>query len=57
MSDKSTWMVMDGIDIPGMKFVKTKTDDGGEVTLVNNAPNVRVFGGKAYLVPNDAVLD
>ena len=57
LSDKSTWMVMDGIDIPGMKFVKTKTDDGGEVTLVNNAPNVRVFGGKAYLVPNDAVLD
>jgi hypothetical protein len=50
-------MVMDGIDIPGMKFVKTKTDGGDEVTLVNNAPNVRVFGGKAYLVPNDAVLD
>lgn len=57
LSDKSTWMILDGVDIPGMRFVNTKTTNGDEVTLVDNAPSVKIFGGKAYLVPNDAVLD
>ena len=57
LSDKSTWMIMDGVDIPGMKFIKAKDDNGNTITSVTNDPSVRVIGGKAYLVPNDAVLD
>lgn len=57
LSDKGTWMIMDGVHIPGMTFINTEDDSGNEQTIVNNAPTVKVFGGKAYLVPNDAVLD
>jgi len=50
-------MLMDGVPIPGMTFIESENDSGDKQTIVNNAPTVKVFGGKAYLVPNDRVLD
>jgi hypothetical protein len=50
LADKSTWVILSGVNIPGMKFTKLKVD-GKEQTIVSNAPTVRFFNKTAYIVP------
>lgn len=61
LADKGTWMVLSGVEVPGIQFKKvtTKDKDGkeSEVTTVENAPTVRWFNGEPYLVPSDGVLN
>lgn len=60
LADKGTYMVMNGIPIPGIQFRTINTDSNGfeqEIFTVQNAPMLKAFGGKAYLIPNNSVLD
>lgn len=57
LADKSTWMLMNGVPIPGMRFIDTKDSNGNPTTMVQGAPQVRIIAGKPYLIPNDRVLD
>jgi len=50
-------MLMNGIPIPGMRFVDSTNKDGELVTTVTDGPTVRIINGEAYLIPNDKVLD
>lgn len=57
LADKGTWMLMNGIPIPGMRFVDSTDKDGELITTVTDGPTVRIINGEAYLIPNDKVLD
>ena len=61
LADKGTWMLMDGIKIPGINFIQLakNEDDSNSVDqmVVDNAPTIRIIEGKPYLIPNDAVVD
>jgi hypothetical protein len=51
LADKSTWMIISGVDIPGIQFTKTKID-GKDVTRVTGVPTVRFFNRMPYIVPS-----
>ena len=58
LADKGTWMLINGVPIPGMKFITRKDEDTDQqVSVIMDAPTVKVYEGKPYLIPNDAVLD
>ena len=61
LADKGTWMLMDGINIPGMKFIqlaKNEDDQNSvEKMVVEGAPTIRIIEGKPYLIPSDLVVD
>ena len=57
LADKSTWMLMNGVPIPGMRFIDTRDNNENSTTIVQDAPTVRIIAGKPYLIPNDRVLD
>lgn len=50
LADKGTWIILSGVNIPGMKFTKLKVD-GKEQTIVSNTPTVKFFNKMAYIVP------
>jgi hypothetical protein len=64
LADKGTWMVVSGVDIPGMKFsrVSKKEKINGietkvEKTVVKDAPSVRFYNKMPYIVPSRTQLD
>jgi len=57
LADKGTWMIINGVPIPGMRFIDTVDKNGETHTVVTDAPTVRIIGGKPYLMPSDRVLD
>ena len=57
LADKGTWMVMKGVDIPGMTFIDSEDESHNEVVIVKDAPSVQFVNGEAYLVPNSRVIN
>lgn len=61
LADKGTWMILSGVDIPGMRFKKVSVKDQDEVehetTTVKNVPTIRWFDGEPYVVPSDGVIN
>jgi hypothetical protein len=57
LADKGTWMIIDGVQIPGMTFTTTKDEHGKDVTIVNNAPKIEFINRKPYIIPSDAILN
>lgn len=61
LADKGTWMLMDGVNIPGMRFIQLAKDEDDinstEKMIVDGAPTIRIIDGKPYLIPNDATVD
>ena len=70
LADKGTWMLMDGIDIPGMKFIQLSKDEDKQDEssleednksvdrmIVKGAPTIRIIEGKPYLIPDSTVVD
>lgn len=59
LADKGTWMVLDNVPIPGIKFIQLANDENGELQqmIVDKAPRVRIIDGKPYLIPDDSVID
>lgn len=56
LADKGTWMCLSGIPIPGMTFGTTIEDDQ-TITTVSNIPTFIFKNGKAFIRPNNQVLD
>jgi hypothetical protein len=50
LADKSTYLILSGIKLPGMKFSQ-------DWTSVTNVPTIMEINGRHYLRPSDAVLD
>jgi len=61
LADKGTWMILSGVEVPGMQFKKvTIKDQNGaehETTTVQNAPTIQWFNGEPYIIPSDVVLN
>jgi hypothetical protein len=61
LADKGTWMLMDGVPVPGMEFIQQAAreddPDSTDRMVVQDAPKIRTINGKLYLIPNDTVID
>lgn len=57
LADKGTWMCLSGIPIPGMQFVETRDKNGNVKIVPKNIPTIIFKNGKAFIRPNNAVLD
>lgn len=57
LADKTTYVVITGLDIPGMQFINvTDPDTKQEVLTVTGVPTIRFFKGQPYIVPQRSVL-
>jgi len=51
LADKGTWVFIDGVEIPGMRF-----NGRGDVQTVDNVPTIQRLFGKPVIVPSEIVL-
>ena len=56
LSDKSTYVVMSGLTLPGMQISNTTDQSGNKVCNVSNYGSVMWINKKAYIRPSDDVL-
>ena len=52
LADKSTWTIIEGLNIPGMTF-----DNSGSNVKVSGAPTIQIINKTPIIRPSDAVLD
>lgn len=57
LADKGTWMCIDGVKIPGMKFTEQVDEYGNKRCAAINVPKVQWIGNDAYIRPSDDVLN
>ena len=61
LADKGTWMILSGVNIPGITYTKItqKLDDTNSIenTIVNNAPTIKYINGEFYIIPSNVVID
>ena len=57
LADKGTWMCIDGVKIPGMKFTEQVDEYGNKRCAAINVPKVQWIGNNAYIRPSDDVLN
>lgn len=57
LADKGTWMCIDGVKIPGMKFTEQVDEHGNKRCAAINVPKVQWIGDDAYIRPSDDVLN
>lgn len=57
LADKGTWMCIDGVNIPGMKFQEQIDQYGNKNQVVTNVPQVMWNGVTPYLRPSNEVLN
>lgn len=57
LADKGTWMCIDGVKIPGMKFIEQVDEYGNRRCAVTNVPKIQWIGNNAYIRPTDDVLN
>lgn len=51
LADKGTWVFIDGVEIPGMRF-----NGKGDAQTVDNVPTIQRLFGKPVIVPSEIVL-
>ena len=56
LADKGTWVILSGVDIPGMRFIKTK-ENGQEGVSVIDAPTVKFYNKMPYVMPSRAQIN
>lgn len=56
MADKGTWLVLKGINIPGMRLITTRKGKNKSVKC-ENPVQVTFVGGKPYIMPSDDVIN
>lgn len=57
LADKGTWMCIDGVKMPGMKFTEQVDEYGNKRCAAINVPKVQWIGNNAYIRPSDDVLN
>ncbi len=57
LADKGTWMCLSGVPIPGMQFVEVRDETGNVKIVPKNIPTIKFKNGKAFIRPNNSVLD
>lgn len=60
LADKGTWVILSGVEVPGITFNKVKkvvNDETVEETSVQNGPTIQYIGGEFYIIPSNAVVD
>ena len=56
LADKGTWVVLKGVNIPGMRLITSRKGKNKSVTC-ENPVQVTFVGGKPYIMPSDDVID
>ena len=56
LADKGTWLILNGIKIPGMRLITNRKGKNRSVRC-ENPVQVTFVGGKPYIMPSDDVID